>query len=809
MVRLAALALLLCRLVLAAAVPTPKEHFSFTPGDDNQIAGYQQISAYFHKLAAASDRIRVEEFGTSSEGRPMLVAYISSAANLRHLDHWKQINRRLALGQAAPEEARQLAAEGKAIVWIDSGLHATEVAPAQHSPELAYRMVSGETAEIRRIREDVILVQVPVINPDGLDAVAEWQRRNLGTPFELAPLPVLYQKYAGHDNNRDWFMLNLAETRNVSRLLFSEWFPQIVYNQHQAPAFPARIFVPPYAEPLNPDIPAPVMEGINLIGAAMKERFARENKTGVVSYFGFDAWWNGGLRSAPAFHNMHGILTETAGFGYGTPRVYKPSELPERFSNGVSTKEPSVFYERPWPGGRWGLNDAVEYMLTADFAILDLASARREHLLTKAWEMARANIEAGQRGKPFAYVVPTDQWDASAAADMLRRLQLAGIEVRQAQAAFKANGKSYPAGTLLLPAAQPFRGYLIDLMEPQKYPDLRSSPTSPPKRPYDLAGWTLPFQMGVAVERIDEPFDAALDPVPQIEMPAPAPDPHQNSSYLAIAAALDKGESATLAGRTIHRPRVALYQPALANSDTGWTEWLLDSYKIRHTKLENVEARKGALREKYDVVILAAQSMQSILNGSRPGEDAGGRRREASEDPVSPQRPEFTGGIGLEGAMALLDFVRQGGTLLAFDTATELPLQLFGLGVRGLVGEGGDYYCPGSVLNIDVDDASPIASGMPKQAHATSTGGQAFEIMLLPEFNQGERLTRAVAWYAKKDVLASGWLSGERVIAGRPAVVEAAVGQGRVVLYGFHPQFRGQSAGTFKLVLNAIYLSGR
>src|SRR5204862_7928969 len=231
-------------------------------------------------------------------------------------------------------------------------------------------------------------------------------RENTRTPYETAPLPWLYQKYSGHDNNRDWFMLNLAETRAVSRLLFRDWFPQIIYNQHQAPAFPARIFVPPYAEPLNPNIPAPIMEGINLIGSAIKERFARENKPGVLSYFGFDAWWNGGLRSVPAFHNMHGILTETALYAYGTPRVYKDTDLPERFPNGMPTKEPSVFYERPWLGGKWNVRSAIDYMLTADLAILDLASSRRSAFLHKAWEMATNNIQAGAKGKPFAYVIP-------------------------------------------------------------------------------------------------------------------------------------------------------------------------------------------------------------------------------------------------------------------------------------------------------------------------------------------------------------------------------------------------------------------
>ncbi len=812
--------LLFAPALLLAAPPTPKEHFGFTPGDNYKLANYEEVASYFRKLAASSDRIRVEEFGRSSEGRPMLAAFISSPENLKQLEKYKQINRRLALGEATPEEARKLAAEGKAIVWIDSGLHATEVAPVQHAPHLAYKMLTDESEEVRRIRQNVILVQVPVINPDGLDMTANWYRQNVGTPFELAPLPGLYQKYSGHDNNRDYFMLNLPETRHVSRMLFQEWFPQIVYNQHQVAPFPARIFIPPYAEPLNPNIPAPVMEGINGIGAAMKERFARENKPGAVSYISFDGWWNGGLRSVPAFHNMHGILTETALYQYATPHEYKPSELPERFSTGIPTKEATVFYQKPWLGGRWALMDAVEYMLTADFAILDLAASRPSHYLYKAWEMATANIEAGRKGGPYAYVVPADQSDAWTAAQMLERLHGSGVAVQRASAPFQANGKSYPAGAWIVPASQAFRSYVVDLLEPQKYPELRSGTTGPVKRPYDLAGWTLSYQMNVQVERIEKPFAAQTEPLSEIVSPAPVLDARQNSAFLAIAAAQKSGQAVYRAsdgalvtakpasGWFIEKPRVAVYQPWTANMDTGWTRWVLDRFEVPSAELRNDEVRKGHLRARYDVIILAQQSMASILHGVRDGEFQG---RAGGETP-SRQRPEYTGGMGLEGARELQQFVEQGGTLIAIDTATELPMTLFPIGVRGVLRGGeaegaGGWSCPGSVLRITTDPAHPAAFGMPKETYATSTGGQGFEITVLPELNKGEREVKAFAWYARQNLLASGWLTGERVMAGKPAAVEARLGEGKVVLFGFRPQFRGQTFGTFKLLLNEIYQS--
>ncbi len=825
---------LLCVLMLAvtgaaADVPAPHEALGFDPGADYKLASYEEITSYFQKLAAASDRIRLVEYGKTSLGRPSFAAFISSPENLRNLDRLKAINRRLVLGEpGSVEDAAALAREGKVFVWIDSGLHATEVAPAQHSPELAWRMVAGESDEIRRIRDKVVLIQIPCINPDGLDMVVEWYRKNIGTPFEIAPLPALYQKYAGHDNNRDWYMMNLQETRNVSRLLFAEWFPQIVYNQHQAPPFPARIFIPPYAEPLNPNIPAAVMEGINLIGSAMKERFAREGKTGILSYYGFDAWWNGGLRSVPAFHNMHGILTETALHAFATPRMYKPSEFPERFGNGMPTKEPGVFYERPWMGGRWGTREAIEYMLTADFAILDLASTRAESFLIKSWQMARDNIESGKRGNPWAYIIPQQQWDKFSATEMLRRLQMAGLAVSRAKNRFTVSKRSYDAGTYILLAAQPFRPYLIDLMEPQKYPEIKTGITGPTRRPYDVAGWTLPMQMGVVVERLDDIANIPLEVAGPISSDTHVLDNRDTGSFHLLANELAGGSNVRWAsdGRLLRaadagygkgvwqlsRPRAGVYQPWIPNSDAGWTDWLLDEFQIEHQDLRNADIAQGGLRSRFDAVIIADQTLPSILHGWKAGEYL---PRRPGENP-SQQRPEYSGGIGLAGAAALETFVRDGGTLIVFNDACELPVQLFGLPVRlsirrpsGDTAEdaGGGYFSPGSILRVTTNPAHPIAFGMPKEAYAFQNGGQAWDITLLPDYNHGERALTSIAKYGTEHVLASGWLSGERFVAGKNILIEARLGQGRVVLFGFRPQFRGQSFGTFRLVLNALYLS--
>jgi hypothetical protein len=678
---------------------------------------------------------------------------------------------------------------------------------------LAYKMVADESEEVRRIRDRVILINVPVINPDGHDMIAHWYRKNVGTPYEEAPLPELYQKYSGHDNNRDWYMFNLDETRHTGKLLFAEYFPQIMYNQHQAPAFPARIFVPPYAEPLNPMIPPAVMEGINMIGSAMRERFAREGKGGVLSYLQFDGWWNGGLRSAPAFHNMHGILTETAMQPYAVPREYKLSDLPDRFSNGIPTKHPTIFYS-PWLGGRWGARDAIEYMLTADFAILNLAASMPDHWIYKAWDLARKNMEAGGTQPPFAYVVPPDQWDAWTANEMLRRLQMGGIEVKRASSPVRVGDRTYPAGSYVMLAGQAFRSYLVDLMEPQTYPELRSGTTGPTKRPYDVAGWTLPMQMGVRVERINDRFDtSALTAMNQVPEASWQLDAKSNSSYLKLAEMLKAGRKAgwSADGRIVtenyawelRTPRVALYEPNTANMDLGWTQWLLDTFKVEHAILHNADVQKGGLKERFDTILLAQQTVDSILHGLR-AEPVSGRGGEDG-DMANPNRgrplprPEQIGGIGTQGLAALDAFVKEGGTLIALSSAAELPMQFLPIPVRAVSrGTEGGFYSPGSLLRATVDTTHPIAFGMPKDAIVFSSGG--------PVMDPVGPGARSVVNFARRDLLASGWLSGERAVLGRSILVEAAHGKGRVLLYGFRVQHRGQPFGTFKLLLNALYL---
>ncbi len=811
-------------------LPDPAETYGFAPGTDRKLADYAQITAYFRRLAAATPRVRLYTIGRTSEGREMFLSVISSEANLARLDRYRDIARQLADGRGLTDAtARALAREGRVIVWVDMGLHATEVAAAQVSVEVARAVAGDESDEMRRIRDQVILVLVPVMNPDGLDIVTAWYRANVGTPFETSPLPILYQKYAGHDNNRDWYMQNLVETRNITRQLYWEWFPQILYNHHQSGLTSPRIWAPPMDDPVNPNMHPLVHRGISLLGVAIMQRLEQEGKIGAQGYSTYSNWWNGGMRSTPCFHNIVGILTETASGRYATPVEIARDDLPRTLRSGENAMEPSTWNPSPWKGGTWRLRDQMDYMFTATLAVLRLAAEFREDWLYNRYQMARDQVAAGRRGDPFAYVIPVAQHDWPTAVKLAETLDRGAVEVFRATSAFTADGRSYPAGTLVIPMAQPHRGYAKDLLEPQRHPDRRQGPGGPPKPPYDIAGWTLSYQMGVRAEAIRAPFDAALERVTDFPAlvrrePPAAPatlvlDRRLNNAVTAVMRLLKRGVAVSMTRaaflaegpgvaeaardladlgvldsgssrpsetpRRLRTPRVGVYRSYVASMDEGWTRFVLETFEIPYTRLANADIKQGGLRGKVDVVILPSQSARAIAEGHAPGT----------------MPAEYVGGLGSDGAAALKAFVEEGGTLVALDQATDFVVLGFGLPVRNSL-EGvrpTEFYCPGSLLRLTIDPSAALTAGLPAEQAAFFDEGRAFVVEGAPA-----GAVRVLARYAARDVLLSGWINGAERIAGQAAAVEVAVGRGRVVLIGFGALFRGQPHGTFKFVFNPI-----
>ena len=856
--------LLRCLLILAillshrsayAQIPTPEEVIGFRMGEDYKIADYAQIVDYLKQLDEQSDRVQMRSIGTSVLGNPLYVLFISSEENLQQLDRWKTISQQLARARISDEEAQQLSQEGKAIVWIDGGIHSTEKAATQFPPELAYRVATEESSEMQRIRDNVIFMLMPNINPDGLDIVARWYRQHLGTPYETSNPPVLYHHYVGHDDNRDWFMNTQPETRAVTQLLFNEWYPQIVHNQHQTAPRWARIFIPPFSNPVNPNIHPAVVNGVNLVGHEMASRFATRGMPGVVSDVTFTMWWNGGLRTAPYFHNQVGILTETA-HATPTPRYYEPDSLPKTIGNGIPTDGTAINYPDPWQGGGSHFRGAVEYMLTAAMATLSIGADRREKWLYGMYRMGRDAIE--REDDMEAYLVPTEQWDIGEAYHLINVLRQGGVEVQRALQPFRAQGAAYEAGTFVVYGAQAFRPYLKDLLEKQEYPDLRKYPGGPPKTPYDLAGWTLPLQMGVRVDTVRAPFAVETEPVTTTVAP-PAGEvaqragggyvlsAHDNAAARAVNALLaqrvpvhwlsaDEGSHPTgsifvkqkdvsndqlttladslglsFAGLrraltsplyTLQRPRIGLYKSWVANMDEGWTRWLLDQYAFDYDTLHDEDIRTRDLSA-YHAIILPDQRPHHLLHGYS----------------VSEMPTRYTGGLGLEGTLALENYVKAGGTLITFDQASDFAIEQFGLPVKNVVADlpPRSFFIPGSLIKTAIHTEYPLAYGMPDTVAASFSRSRAFEEVKQERKGEGgkEDIKEAplppvttIARYAEKDLLMSGWeLGAEKHIGGKGALVQVGLGEGQVVLFGFRPQFRGQPRGTYKLIFNALYAS--
>lgn len=842
-----------------AQVPKPSDVFGFEPGADYKLAMYDQMLDYYKQLDDASDRVTMREIGESTLGRPMLVLFISSEENLKNLEKYRKISEDMARARIDGATAEKNSMEGKAVIWIDGGLHATEVAGAQMTPELAYKVATVETREMKKIRDEVILILMPVMNPDGLDIVANWYYENLGTEYEVSRPPWLYHHYVGHDNNRDWFMNNISESYHVNEVLYNEWYPQIVYNHHQTSPAWARIFIPPFSNPVNTRIHPGATTGTSLIGTAMGNRFAMERMPGVISQTTFSMWWNGGMRTVPYFHNMIGILTETA-HASPTPRYYPPDSIPKSIGGrrgGMPSNGTNIFYSDPWKGGESKFRDAVDYMLTGSMAVLDMAADRREEYLMNIYRMGRDGIEANVLEDTYAYVIPAEQHDPGEALNLVNILRQGGVEMHTAKKAFTAGGKSYEAGSYIAYGAQAFRPYLVDLMEKQEYPDQFLYPGGPPTPPYDLAGWTLPMQMGVTVDKINDKFTASADPIATraavvkgkvsgkagfgyayggteniankvtnvlLKSGAKVHRVMEASGDLTAgmfivedmdglketvtSIAEEHGLNFTGVGdapsgnvKAIKQKKVGLYKSWVANMDEGWTRWLLTQYEFDWDTLHNADIQSNDLSQ-YSAIIVPDQSPKAILNGHAPGT----------------MPAAYTGGVGLEGTLKLSEYVKGGGTLICFDRASDYAIEQFGLPLENSVAgkTANQFFIPGSLIRTNVNTSHSLALGTQGEVAASFSRSRAYEVVKRRTKMEGGTLNtlpppaaqnvEIVASYAKEDLLMSGWALGEeKTIGGKAAMINAKHGDGNVVLFGFRPQFRGQPRATYQLVFNAIY----
>lgn len=863
------LALGLAALALVAgalAAQTPPDKFlGHKVGEDRKLADYGQIKAYFEKLAQETNKLKLFTIGESVLKRPIVMAAISAPANLAKLDRWKEITRKLRDPRATSvEEARKLAKEGKVLVLITCSLHATEIAASQMSMELAYDLVTGKTFfDAGKILDDVVVLLVPSHNPDGNQMVVDWYEKYVGTQYEGSNMPWLYHHYAGHDNNRDWYMFNLPETRAVTKVLYHDWLPQIHVDEHQQGSNGARLFVPPFMDPPLPNIQPSVWRGVNLVGTGMSYDLQKHGMSGVVNGRSYTAWWIGACDDTSWLHNVIGILSEAASVRTATPIYIEPNELQTGYH------EKRMDFVDPWPGGWWRLRDLVDYELVLSKSMIKTAGLHKEDFLFNFYQMYKNSIEKVEPGQPYAFVLPAVQRDYPTTLKMLEVLKMGGVELHQAKADFVAGGRFYTAGSFVVKTAQPYKTFAWALLERQKYPDMRQYPGGPPVPPYDNAAWTLPLQMGVQCDEIDEPFEAKLERLEAVPYPKVPPqgksgyfilDSRVNASYAMAVALLNDGAEvwrtkakATVKGRDLQPgcfvvkntaavkkalpaladklglavldvddvsglakdpvkfPRIGLFQSWRGNMDEGWTRYVLDDLGIPYKSLHNADIKGGKdekvdLRAGFDVIVFADENANTI-KGTRPGAAPGG-----AESPMarmfrqSPMPPEYEGGIGQEGVDALKAFVEKGGRLVALNGASEFAIAEFGAPARNVLTgvDRAKFFCPTSILRVLVDNESPLGYGLPKETPAMFVNSPAFDTFA-PGYGWDRKV---VAAYPPDEILMSGWLLGEEYLSRKAAVVDTKWKDGRVILIGVRCQSRAQSHGTYKFLLNALLYPG-
>ena len=796
-----------------AAIPSPRSVLGFTPGDDRTIADWKQISGYFAQLDRASERVSVQTLGETTLNRPFIVAFISAPENIRNLPKLKEIQRRLADPRLVLTEAERdhLFQDGKTVVVISCSIHSNEIVASQMSMQLAYEMASAEDAERREILQNTILLLIPSANPDGIDIVADWYRKSLGTPYEGTDPPELYHHYAGHDDNRDWFMLNLQETKLVTRLFWKEWFPQIVYDIHQQGTDGSRFFIPPFYDPPNPNIAPLLLRQVGLLGHKVAADLQAAGFKGVITNAVYDTWWHGGFRTSPYYHNSIGILSEAASARLMTPVTVTREQLSKANARGMpSALSTATNFPDPWPGGLWRPRDIMNMEMVSARAILSMAAKYRAEYLRNFYELGQRSIKAPTTAsEPVAYLIPAGQGNDEAIARMIGALTEQGVEVHRlerelhgeygAQTLVRVSTpagvkdgqrqqvegeilsinrvaqEEIPAGSYLILLSQPYRANVLSLFEPQIYPR-RLTATGEAERPYDVAGWTLPLQMGIeslAVTKIREP-------VAERKLTLIRNEAEVRRDF---GLAERSGHKSPIPN-PLRRPRkVAIYKGWLGVMDEGWTRYVFDQFNVPYSSLPDRDVRRGNLRAKYDVIILPSQRMKDIIEGNQPRS----------------YPPEMTGGITETGVENLRRFVEEGGTLICFGASTEMAIKRFNLPLRNVLEnlKSSVFYGPGSILGLEVETTHAVARGLPGDVNAYFINSAAFEVT-------DPQRVRIIARYSSSNLLRSGWLLGEDKIKGKAALAEVPLGSGRVILFGFRPQHRGQTWSTFPFIFNAI-----
>jgi hypothetical protein len=840
---------------MSQEIPSPEEFFGHKMGADRKLVRWERIVEYFWELDK-SPCVKVQDLGPSTEGNPFLLAIVSSPENLKNAKKIREMSYSIAHPQGlSKKQVEKIIKEGKTVVSMTMSIHASEVGGCQMAPELCYEVATSP--ELEEVRQNTVLLVFPSFNPDGQIMVIDWYNRYLDTEYEGTGTPFLYHKYTGHDNNRDAIHLSQVESQMVSRVMYREWYPQAYIDHHHMGSYGARFYIPPFANPVDPNVDPLVWTEQQLYGSMMAVMLEKEGKIGVESAATYPGEFMPTFNYIPCWHNICGMLTESASAKLATPNYVHYHQLrPSR--RGRPEYRAQMGFPHPWPGGWWRLRDIVEQQKIASLATLKVATKFREIILRNMYLKARRSIDAGKTEPPYAFIIKPEQHDELTMYKLLKLLMDMDVAVSRSTREFKADGVTYPRGTFAVFASQPCRPYIMSLLRRTFYHagPFSFNPDGSPISPYDLCTYNIAEFMGVDLHEIEDPFDGSFEKVPSIRFPRgsveDAPDgwlldSRHNDSFAAVNRLLRKNievhrttEPVEAGGRTFgkgtffipagsgiadevgrlskrlhlpfvaapsefaHEPvkmlRVGMYQRYWGgNIDEGWTRWLLERYRFRYKKMRDADIKRGRLINKYDVIILPSDN-KALITGEGIEEYYKKRFGGAFTMPKYPE--EYQSGIGKEGAEKLKEFVEAGGVLVTLGNASEFAIDELKAPVTNVLKDvkPKDFLCPGSTLHVNVNEDSPLTHGVADDLLVVFRNNPAFNVNPGPSNEDME----VVLSYPDERIMESGWLIGEERLSRKAALIDAKVGEGRVVLFGFSPQFRAQTDATFKLLFNCL-----
>ncbi len=868
--KILSIALLLCSFVGTFAqsetISKPSDYFGFEPGSDRNLFTYEQLVSYLQELDEQSPRIKMEEIGSSPEGRTMYIAFISSAENISKLEEYKAMNRELALNaELEKSELDRMTRDGKVFVLATLSMHSTEVAPSQSAPLIAYDFATTEDEKKLEWMDNVVYMLVPNHNPDGMDLVVNNYKKHVGTKYEGASLPQVYHKYVGHDNNRDFVILTQDDNRAIARIYNQTWFPQVMVEKHQMGSTGPRYFVPPNHDPIAENIPAGIFHWGGIFGQHMATDMTADGLAGVSQHTMFDDYWPGSTETC-IWKNVIGFLTEAASAQTATPIFIEPSELSVR-GKGLSEYKKSINMLQPWEGGWWRLGDIVDYEISSTMSIIKTASLYREDILAFRNRMCIEQVEKGRSEAPYYYIMPENQHDKGELVNLVNLMKEHGVKVYTLDGDQVLDGRLYAAGDVVIPLAQPFRAFIKEVMETQEFPERHYTPGGELIQPYDITSWSLPLHRSVTSHEIDIRSKGLESKLSLVEgkydlssgeetmahsMVLPV---NSNESFRAAFLALEKGlkvqrlkadldlrgenygsgsfiihmdpkkkeavdavlasmpftpglisDKRAVHGDPLEMPRIALVETYFSDMDAGWTRYLFDTYHIPFTVLHPDQFSETDLASEFDVVLFPDTDKSILMTGKRKSE---------TSYYSGSYHPDYVKGMEKEGMEKLMTFSDQGGIIIAWGRSANLfegPLKIkgkddeeeFQLPFRDLSPQllKDGLYVPGSLVKVKLIEDHPLTLGMPEQIGVFSRGRPVFRTGI-PKFDMDRRV---IGSYPEKDVIMSGYGSKSEKMGGQSAMIWMKKGKGQFVFYGFGPQFRASTQASYKLLFNAMLL---